>query len=179
MSTLNGQHYYYGNIKAQTDNWDRDTIGVSYNYLKNYGLSESHPYNGKKCIIRKGTLITSPQKNDWIIEKMTVIGVIILAIIISIGGGKDSASENYNDNSTTHQILAKNYFKDYLKDNLKNAKSYEEVNYTSSYNYSKGCYEVTLKYRATNSFGALVLEQASGDVYFSDNTVSIKNVKTE
>lgn len=76
-------------------------------------------------------------------------------------------------------ILAKNYFKDYLKDNLKNAKSYEEVNYTSSYNYSKGCYEVTLKYRATNSFGALVLEQASGDVYFSDNTVSIKNVKTE
>lgn len=83
----------------------------------------------------------------------TVIGVIILAIIISIGGGKDSASENYNDNSTTHQILAKNYFKDYLKDNLKNAKSYEEVNYTSSYNYSKGCYEVTLKYRATNSFG--------------------------
>lgn len=37
----------------------------------------------------------------------TVIGVIILAIIISIGGGKDSASENYNDNSTTHQILAK------------------------------------------------------------------------
>lgn len=38
------------------------TIGVSYNYLKNYGLSESHPYNGKKCIIRKGTLITSPQK---------------------------------------------------------------------------------------------------------------------
>lgn len=97
---------------------------------------------------------------------MTVIGVIILAIIISIGDGKDSASENYNDNSTTHQILAKNYFKDYLKDNLKNAKSYEEVNYTSSYNYSKGCYEVTLKYRATNSFGALVLEQASGDVYF-------------
>ncbi len=40
---MNGQHYYYGNIKVQTDNWDRDTIGVSYNYLKNYGLSESHP----------------------------------------------------------------------------------------------------------------------------------------
>lgn len=59
---LNGQHYYYGNIKALTDNWDRDTLGVSYNYLKNYGLSESHPYKGKKCIIRKGTLITSPHK---------------------------------------------------------------------------------------------------------------------
>lgn len=59
---LNGQHYYYGNIKALTDNWDRDTLGVSYNYLKNYGLSESHPYNGKKCIIRKGTDYVTAQK---------------------------------------------------------------------------------------------------------------------
>ena len=45
---MNGQHYYYGNIKAQTDNWDRDTIGVSYNYLKNYSLSESHPLQRQK-----------------------------------------------------------------------------------------------------------------------------------
>lgn len=108
-----------------------------------------------------------------------LIGLIVLAIVISLGGGNNSAPENYNDNSTTHQILAKNYFKDYLKDNLKNAKSYEEVNYTSNYNSSKGCYEVTLKYRATNSFGALVLEQASGDVYFTDDRVSIRNVNTQ
>ena len=67
----------------------------------------------------------------------------------------------------------------YLKNNLKNAKTYEEVSYTSNYNSSKGCYEVTLRYRATNSFGALVLEQASGDVYFIDNSVSIRNVRTE
>lgn len=32
---------------------------------------------------------------------------------------------------------------------------------------------------ATNSFGAKVLEQASGDVYFTDNQVSIRNVRTE
>lgn len=108
-----------------------------------------------------------------------LIGLIVIAIAISLGGGNNSAPENYNDNSTTHQILAKNYFKDYLKDNLKNAKSYEEVNYTSNYNSSKGCYEVTLKYRATNSFGALVLEQASGDVYFTDDRVSIRNVNTQ
>ena len=108
--------------------------------------------------------------------------LIVFAIFMAIwaiGGGSNSSSENYNDNSTTHQILAKNYFKDYLKDNLKNAKSYEEVSYNSFYNSSKGCYEVTLKYRATNSFGALVLEQASGDVYFSDGSVSIRNVRTE
>lgn len=39
--------------------------------------------------------------------------------------------------------------------------------------------EVTLKYRATNSFGAKVLEQVSGDVYFTDNQVSIRNVQTD
>lgn len=108
-----------------------------------------------------------------------IITVLAIIIIASLGGGNDSTPHNYNDNSTTNQILAKNYFKDYLKDNLKNAKSYEEVSYSSDYNYTKGCYEVTIKYRATNSFGAMVLEQASGDVYFSDNTVSIRNVRTE
>ena len=108
-----------------------------------------------------------------------LILLAIFLVIRAVGGGSSSSTENYNDNSTTHQILAKNYFKDYLKDNLKNAKSYEEVSYNSFYNSSKGCYEVTLKYRAANSFGALVLEQASGDVYFSDNRVSIRNVRTE
>ncbi len=105
--------------------------------------------------------------------------IIIVIAIVSVIGGNDSTPRNYNDNSIENQILAKNYFKDYLKDNLKNAKSYEEVCYTSNYNYSKECYEVTLKYRASNSFGALVLSQASGDVYFKDDKVSIRNVRTE
>lgn len=107
-----------------------------------------------------------------------IIAAVILGIIYALGGS-DSTPYNYNDNSTTNQIVAKNYFKDYLKDNLKNAKSYEEVSYTSNYNPSRGCYEVTLKYRATNSFGAMVLEQASGDVFFTDDNVSIRNVRTE
>ena len=29
-----GQHYYYGNLKALTDHWDKDAIGVSYTYLR-------------------------------------------------------------------------------------------------------------------------------------------------
>ena len=57
-----GLHYYYGNLKALFDNWSRDALGVSYNYLKNYGLSSDNPYNGKNCIIRKGTIITSTRK---------------------------------------------------------------------------------------------------------------------
>lgn len=84
--------------------------------------------------------------------------------------------ENYNNNSTTNQILAKNYLKDYLKKNLKDAKSYEEVDYKSYYNASKGCYEVVLKYRAKNSYGAYVLETIRGDVYFTDNQVSVRDI---
>jgi len=95
-------------------------------------------------------------------------------------GSNSSTPENYNDNSTVHQIFAKNCLVDYyLKKNLKDAKSYEEVSYTSSYSYSKECYEVTVKYRAKNSFGALVLEKISADVYFDGENVSFKNVETE
>lgn len=59
---MDGRHYYYGNLKALFDNWSREALGVSYNYLKNYGLSSDNPYNGKNCIIRKGTIITSLRK---------------------------------------------------------------------------------------------------------------------
>ena len=89
------------------------------------------------------TLQDNKKKNKHGCFWFIVIVFGVLMAIWAIGGGSSSSTENYNDNSTTHQILAKNYFKDYLKDNLKNAKSYEEVNYTSSYNSSKGCYEVS------------------------------------
>ena len=48
------------NLKALCDSWDKEEIGVAYNYLKNYGIDEENPYIGKKCIIRKGTIVTSP-----------------------------------------------------------------------------------------------------------------------
>lgn len=65
---MDGKHYYYGNIKALCDNWTKDDIGVSYNYLKNYNLSPEKPYVGKRCIVRKGIIITSPHKNEPIEE---------------------------------------------------------------------------------------------------------------
>ena len=58
---INGEHYYYGNLKALCDNWNKDDLGVAYNYLKNYGIDNERPYIGKKCIIRKGIIITSPR----------------------------------------------------------------------------------------------------------------------
>ena len=56
---IDGQHYYYGNLKALCDHWKKDAIGVSYNYLRNYGITHDKPFVGKHCIIRKGTIITS------------------------------------------------------------------------------------------------------------------------
>ena len=54
-----GQHYYYGNLKALTDHWDKAAIGVSYNYLKNLNISVDKPYRNDKCVIRRGIIITS------------------------------------------------------------------------------------------------------------------------
>ena len=59
---MNGKHYYYGNLKALCDSWGKDDIGVAYNYLRNYGITEGKEYVGKKCIIRKGTIVTSTHK---------------------------------------------------------------------------------------------------------------------
>ena len=35
-----------------------------YGYLRNYGLSADHPYIGKKCVIRKGVIVTSPRSTS-------------------------------------------------------------------------------------------------------------------
>ena len=54
-----GKHYYYGNLKALTDNWDKNAIGVSYAYLKNLNISVDTPYQNNKCVIRRGIIVTS------------------------------------------------------------------------------------------------------------------------
>ena len=59
---MDGAHYYYGNLKALCDAWDKDILGVAYSTLRNYGIAENKPYQGKNCIIRKGVILTSPRK---------------------------------------------------------------------------------------------------------------------
>ena len=59
-----GRHYYYGNLKALCDHWGKDDIGISYTYLKNLNISTDKPYKNDKCIIRRGVIITSPQKSN-------------------------------------------------------------------------------------------------------------------
>ncbi len=52
------EHRYYGSIKSLCENNDYETIGVTYNTLRCYGLSQDKPYSNKKCIIRKGTILS-------------------------------------------------------------------------------------------------------------------------
>lgn len=54
-----GRHFYYGNLKALTDHWNKDAIGVSYTYLKNLKISEDKPYRNEWCVIRRGIIVTS------------------------------------------------------------------------------------------------------------------------
>lgn len=60
---LGGKHYYFGSMKAMFDTFDRETIGISYDYLRRVGLSADKPYQNKKCIIRVGKLVTTPKKD--------------------------------------------------------------------------------------------------------------------
>ena len=59
-----GKHYYYGNLKALCDHWSKEEIGVSHAYLKNLNIAEDKPFINKKCIIRRGVIVTSERKTD-------------------------------------------------------------------------------------------------------------------
>lgn len=61
---IGDRHFYYGNLKALTDHWSKDDIGVSYTYLKNLNISEDKPYRNDYCCIRRGIIITSGKKTN-------------------------------------------------------------------------------------------------------------------
>lgn len=63
-----GKNYFYGNLKALFDNHETDendgTLGVSYNYMKNYDFSDGRTYENSVCVIRKGIIDTTTKK-EW------------------------------------------------------------------------------------------------------------------
>lgn len=63
-----GANYFYGNLKALFDNHEvkenDGTLGVSYNYMKNYDFSDGRIYENSICVIRKGIINTSTKK-EW------------------------------------------------------------------------------------------------------------------
>lgn len=59
---IDGNHYYFGSVKALCDNFTKEQIGIKYTSLVQKNLST--PYKNKKCIIRAGVLITTPKKGE-------------------------------------------------------------------------------------------------------------------
>jgi hypothetical protein len=55
---MNGEHQYYGSIARMYEDFTGEELGITYASLRNYGLSSEHPYQNKKCIIRKGELLS-------------------------------------------------------------------------------------------------------------------------
>lgn len=55
---IDNKHYYYGSIAKLCEDNPKEVIGIGYASLRNYGLSETKPYQNSKCIIRKGILHT-------------------------------------------------------------------------------------------------------------------------
>ncbi len=52
------EHHYFGSIANIYQYYTSEQIGITYASLRNYGLSAEHPYQNKKCIIRKGLLLS-------------------------------------------------------------------------------------------------------------------------
>lgn len=61
---FSGQHYYFGSVSAIYDLFSPSEIGVAYGTLRNYRVSNSHPYCNDKCIIRKGYLLTKEKETE-------------------------------------------------------------------------------------------------------------------
>ena len=99
-----GHHYYYGNLKALTDHWPKDAIGVIYSYLKNLYISEDKPFKNDKSINRREfsllllALFFKIISNFVKIAKMkkNFLYLALLTVIVSCGpkGNKPEITDN-------------------------------------------------------------------------------------
>ena len=55
---ISGEHHYYGSVANMYEFYTSEELGITYASLRNYGLTSEHPYQNKKCIIRKGVLLS-------------------------------------------------------------------------------------------------------------------------
>lgn len=55
---IDGEHHYYGSVANMYEFYTSEDLGITYASLRNFGLSNEHPYKNKKCIIRKGILLS-------------------------------------------------------------------------------------------------------------------------
>lgn len=60
---IGNEHYYFGSLKALSDNFPKEKIGLTYDSLRHVKLSAATPYTNKLCTIRIGVLVTTPKEN--------------------------------------------------------------------------------------------------------------------
>ena len=51
------EHYYFGALKALTDKFGKDSIGITYGSLRSLISLNGYPFTNKKCVIRKGEFV--------------------------------------------------------------------------------------------------------------------------
>ena len=61
-----GKHYYFGNIKALSDHFGKEQIGISYKSLANHFVTHD-TFSNNHCIIRKGELVTSKRSSKSVV----------------------------------------------------------------------------------------------------------------
>lgn len=64
------EHHYFGSIANLYEFYDAKQLGIAYGTLRNYGLSNEHPYKNDYCIIRKGVLLTKSGNRGSAIIKL-------------------------------------------------------------------------------------------------------------
>ena len=55
---INGEHHFFVTDATMYEIYTSEELGITYASLRNYGLTSEHPYQNKKCIIRKGVLLS-------------------------------------------------------------------------------------------------------------------------
>ena len=126
---INGEHHYFGNLKALTDEWGKDTIGVSYNYLKSLHITSDRPFQNNKCTIRKGIVLSSPNK-EYDNHKKASRAKYDYDTCYEIARSCSSSSEMQKKNGSAYNVARKNkWIADYDWFILKRHKpyTYDEV----------------------------------------------------
>ena len=69
-----GSRHFFGCLKSLFEKFDSKELGITYDSLRNFGLSESKLYEDAKCIIVKGTIIPMPNSRTTKMKEIDEVG---------------------------------------------------------------------------------------------------------
>lgn len=61
---INGEHHYFGSLKALCDHFGPDSLGMAYPAVRNLGISPEHPFTHSRLgyTIREGVLVSAEKE---------------------------------------------------------------------------------------------------------------------